>query len=262
MVGDQPFACSKADKQTPMTYSGIGTSGSTITPTDFRFYVHDVHLLDAAGKATPLTLEQDGKWQQQNVALLDFEDKTGLAVNGTPDTNAVVKGSAPAGTYTGVRFTLGVPAALNHADASKAASPLNLTGLFWSWQAGYKHARLDFTSTGLPGGYNIHLGSTGCTGSMTTHHEDAAMPASSPNCSTANRPTVTLSGFDPQKAAIVADLKTLLSETNVDVNQGGAAGCMSDPSDPDCGAILNGFGLASGSATAPAQRFFRLGAGT
>lgn len=265
MVGDQAFACSQADKTTPMTYSGIGTTASTITPTDFRFYVSDVALLDVSGKATPVTLKQDGKWQYQNVALLDFEDKTGLAVNGTTDTNAAVTGAVPEGAYTGLRFTVGVPETLNHADASKAASPLNLTGLFWSWQGGYKHARIDFTSKGLTGGYNIHLGSTGCTGTMMamqTDHGGMAMPMTNVTCTANHRPTITLTAFDPGKDVVVADLKALLSETNVDVDQGGAAGCMSAPDDPDCGAIFNAFGLPSGGSTVPAQRFFRVKSAT
>jgi uncharacterized repeat protein (TIGR04052 family) len=265
MVGDQPFACSKADpakpgQTVPATFSGIGTTASTITPSDFRFYVHDVHLLDAAGKATPVTLAQDGKWQVKNVALLDFEDKTGLAVNGTTDTNATVTGTAPAGTYTGVRFTVGVPADLNHADAAAAPSPLNVTAMFWTWQSGYKHARIDFKTTGVPGGVFVHLGSTGCEGSLHTHHETGSTKPAGP-CKDANRPTITLTGFDVQKDTVVADLKTLLNQTNVDGFQG-MSGCMSEPGNKDCAGIMSGFGLPSGDTTVPAQRFFRVKSGT
>jgi hypothetical protein len=44
MVGDEPSACGKRDP-------GIGTTGATITPADFRFYVSDIALTTADGLA-------------------------------------------------------------------------------------------------------------------------------------------------------------------------------------------------------------------
>ncbi len=72
MVGVEPFACGRS-------YSGIGTTGVTITPSDYAFYVHDVVLVDPSGKDVPITLEQDGVFQNGTVALLDFEDGSGRA---------------------------------------------------------------------------------------------------------------------------------------------------------------------------------------
>lgn len=124
-VGDQPFVCGKP-------YTGIGTTGSTITASDFRLYVSEVALLKSDGTPVPLTLTQDKKWQYRDVALLDFEGKNDACKSGTTDTNGRVVGTVPEGSYTGVAFTLGVPFDLNHADATIADSPLNLSGLFWS----------------------------------------------------------------------------------------------------------------------------------
>ena len=53
MVGSEGFACGQ-------TYSGIGTTASKLSPRDFRFYVHDVALIDDTGKAVPVQLDQDG----------------------------------------------------------------------------------------------------------------------------------------------------------------------------------------------------------
>ena len=77
MVGSEKFACGQ-------TYSGIGTTASKLTPRDFRFYIHNVALIDDTGKAVPVQLDQDGKWQLDDTALLDFENATGGCVNGTP----------------------------------------------------------------------------------------------------------------------------------------------------------------------------------
>ncbi|MDX2170158.1 MAG: MbnP family protein, partial [Deltaproteobacteria bacterium] len=88
MVGDQAFACGTA-------YSGIGTANSQIVPADFRFYVSNLRLVSRTGAEVPVALEQDGIWQYQNVALLDFEDGSGPCANGNTATNSVVKGTVP-----------------------------------------------------------------------------------------------------------------------------------------------------------------------
>ena len=135
-VGESEFACGES-------YEGVGVEESTITPTDFRFYVSDVALIDEDGNAVPLELEQDGKWQYQNTVLLDFEDGTSACDNGTAETNTTVIGTVPEGDYQGLQFTLGVPEKLNHDDAAIAPSPLNLTSMWWNWQGGYKFLRVD-----------------------------------------------------------------------------------------------------------------------
>ena len=135
-VGDEEFVCGES-------YENIGVSESTITPSDFRFYVSDIALIDEDGNAVPLELEQDGKWQYQNTALLDFEDGTNSCDNGTTDVNTTVVGSVPEGDYQGLQFTMGVPEDLNHEDAAIAPSPLNLTSMWWNWQGGYKFLRVE-----------------------------------------------------------------------------------------------------------------------
>ena len=135
-VGEDKFVCGES-------YDKVGASESTITPTDFRFYVSNVALIDEDGNAIPLELEQDGKWQYENTALLDFEDGTAACDNGTADTNTTIVGTIPEGNYESLQFTLGVPKNLNHDDAAIAPSPLNLTSMWWNWQGGYKFLRAD-----------------------------------------------------------------------------------------------------------------------
>ncbi|MBE9047862.1 metallo-mystery pair system four-Cys motif protein [Pleurocapsales cyanobacterium LEGE 10410] len=135
-VGNREFTCGES-------YDAVGAGESTVTPTDFRFYVSDVALIDEDGNAIPLELEQDGKWQYQNVALLDFEDGTSACDNGTAEMRTMVVGTIPEGDYQSLQFTLGVPEQLNHKDAAIAPSPLNLTSMWWNWQGGYKFLRVD-----------------------------------------------------------------------------------------------------------------------
>jgi len=79
-VGEEAFACGRQ-------YEGIGVTKSKISGRDFRLYVSNVRLLGTTGKETPVELDQDGKWQLDNLALLDFEDGTGRCSNGTPEMN-------------------------------------------------------------------------------------------------------------------------------------------------------------------------------
>ena len=255
-VNGQPFACGQR-------YADIGSTRSTITPGDFRFYVSEVVLVDETGRAVPVTLAQDGMWQLDNLALLDFEDGSGPCRNGTADTNTEVRGSVPAGRYTGLRFTLGVPFARNHGDPTTAPAPLNLTAMFWNWQGGYKFVKFDTTSTGVspetPAAasamgpvtrFSLHLGSTVCASSARTE-----APSS---CRNPNRVTVHFERFDAASQTIVADIGAVLAGANVDVNAPNTSpGCMSFPNDADCPPVMGALGLGYGGVAAPGpQRLF------
>lgn len=247
-VGAKVFSCTD-------TYTGLGTPPADVKLSDYRFYVHDVQLHRSGGSDVPVALVQDGLWQYQNVTLLDFEDRTGSCVNGTPEKNGVIHGTVPAGSYDGVSFKLGVPFALNHADVSTAPSPLNLSGLFWDWNYGYKFLRVDSATVGGDGGavsFLLHLGSTGCIGDFA---DGGVMSCDRPNVT-----TVTLTGFDPTKNKIVADYAAVVAGSNLALNQGGPPGCMSDPTDLDCPPVFQRLGihLDDGSIHPDEQKLFHV----
>ncbi|MEA5502244.1 MbnP family copper-binding protein [Halotia wernerae UHCC 0503] len=256
-VGKQTFECGK-------TYD-LGQPATQITASDLRFYVSDVALIDTSGKTVPLDLTQDGKWQYQNVALLDFENKSDSCANGTVETRNQVIGKVPQGNYQGLQFTLGVPFNLNHADSVTAPSPLNLTSLWWNWLLGYKFARIDLISPSPNSsagtkhnaqghkaeGFPIHLGSTGCEAA-----EGSQKPS---NCTHLNTSKVIFVKFDPNKDVVIADLAALVASTNLTVNQPNSPpGCMSSPDDSDCAGIMNNLGLPFGGKSSSGQKFFRV----
>jgi uncharacterized repeat protein (TIGR04052 family) len=240
-VGAQDFACGQ-------TYS-LGTPATQYRPRDFRLYVHDVSLRTDDGIDVPFVLADDGAFQRSGVALLDFENKVGECANGTEATNTVLKGLAAGAHYQSLSFTVGVPFALNHQDAAAASAPLNSTAMFWNWNGGYKFARIDGLTTGLPMGHNVHLGSTGCVAGAT--------PNSITSCANANRPRITLP-FDPALGrAVVLDLVRLFEGSNLDTNLAmSAPGCMSTPTDTDCAPLFQKFGLPFGGTSAGPQTFF------
>lgn len=274
-VNGAPFRCGTS-------YDGVGSTQSTLTPKDFRFYIHNVNLVNAAGETVPMTLDQDSRWQLEQLALMDFEDKTGACESGTPDTHMELTGTVPAGEYKGLSFELGVPFDMNHQDVTKAASPLNLTSMFWVWRSGYKFARIDFATTGVPQGYFIHLGSTGCTGMASdanaqsdvqpemamadmshsadtpamgehtmqvkaeTAHDMGSESRTTPpmQCSQPNRSQIVLSDFNPDTDVVVADLGQMLKDVNIDTNVADTpSGCMSGMDDGDCRTVLPAMGV-------------------
>lgn len=274
----KPFTCGQS-------VAGIGVNKSTVSPADFRIYVSNIELVRADGSAAPLMLEQDGKWQYRNVALLDFENGAGGCANGTPDTRQIVTGKAAAGKYTGVRFQIGVPFELNHQDPTLAPSPLNLTAMFWTWQGGYKFVKIDFDTNGnasagkpmasgqhMEGGMNhgmsknamgkggmhakasgfaIHLGSTLCKSEGRTSAPSA--------CANSNRMSIAFNSFDPAKNVIVFDPAPVLAASNVEVNTPGTSpGCMSFLNDPECNTVMPKLGFAYGGKTAEPQAFVRM----
>ena len=99
----------------------------------------------------------------------------------------------------GLRFTVGVPADVNHADPTLAAPPLNRSDMFWVWQQGYKFLSLESAPLGV-----FHLGSTGCSGPAPVRPPDAP-------CARPNRLTVTLDSFDAESDFVGIRAAALLS---------------------------------------------------
>lgn len=118
-------------------------AGNPITLEMVKFYVSNAALVDANGNETPL----EGIW------LLNFPK------NQTPTLS--IQTNAPVGDYKGVRFSVGLPRALNHTDPQEAKLPLGFdSGMFWSWNPGYIFYRLEgFTQVlGKRTPFLLHLG--------------------------------------------------------------------------------------------------------
>lgn len=239
-VGDEAFECG-------MTYDGLGSQDSSLELVDLRFYVEEMELRNEDGDWVAVSLD-DTDFQTSNVALLDFED--GCGELGNVDIHDTVTGTVPAGTYDALRFRMGVPFDMNHANPSTAPSPMNLTSMHWDWQGGYKFLRLD--SAGFSsGGWRTHLGSTACDGDPVSGGTTA--------CGTPNRVDVELEGFDPDSNTVVADVAALVSGQDLDNLAPMPPGCMSGPTDPDCASIFANLGLSFDGQPAPGpQTFFRM----
>jgi uncharacterized repeat protein (TIGR04052 family) len=238
VVGEEPFVCGEE-------YHDLGANSSSLVLSDFRFYVQDVELKSAGGDWVAVDLAQNN-FQIDNVALLDFENCGEL---GTPEQNDRVVGTVPQDEYEGIRFRMGVPVDLNHADASTAPGPLGVTSMFWNWRGGYKFLRIDSGAFSM-NDWRMHLGSTGCGMGAPT-----IPPAQA--CTNENRVDVELDSFAAENDTVVADFAALVDGAPIDKNaEGTPVGCMAAPDDPDCGPIFENLGLAFGDQQAGTQIFF------
>ena len=248
VAGETPVRCG-----TPI--AGLGSTAQAAQLADLRFYVSDAKLICKNGSVERITLAKDSRYRYtagtSGVTLIDLEDATGsCAKSGNGWTNAVVRGTVPKGTYTGVKFTVGVPFALNHTDIVGAPAPLAFASLGWSWQAGRKFVKIEVADPGGAEGtwasklFTVHLGSTGCTGNPAA--------GETVSCKSPNRGAVRIAKFDAAKQQVAVDLQALLAGNDITVNNGGAPGCMSGPADPECGAVMGALGIdwkADGSGT-------------
>ena len=234
-VGSEPFACGT-------TYANVGSTRTSLTPADLRFYVHDIRLVTSSGAEHPLHLDATD-FQGDGVALLDFEDGTrDCADFGTPTTNVALTGTAAPGRYTELRFRLGVPAERNHLDVATARAPLNIDSMYWGWLGGYKYLRFEGRTTGQPMGFFFHLGATDCSG--------FPMRGEPRVCVNGNRPEVRIplpADFTPRSHRFVVDVASWMAAVDLDTNQSGAAGCMADVDDLDCPAYMAAVGLPTPS---------------
>lgn len=185
--------------------------------TDLRLYVSGVEQRDS-----------DGRWRaagENPVTLIDFEDGSGACQNGTAAVATRVE-SVRADT-DGLRFEVGVPFELNHADPLQATFPLNQPVMHWHWRSGYKFLRVGVEKNGIR--WHVHLGSTGCEGPMTAVSR----------CAAPNRALVTLADWVPGDK-IEVKLDALLAGVTIDDS---ARHCLAATSNPACIAIARNLGL-------------------
>jgi uncharacterized repeat protein (TIGR04052 family) len=237
--------------------TNLGTSLKTAELQDLRFYVSSLELINDKGQAVAVTLDKNTN-QDFGVALLDFENATGACVGGDAKTNTVITGKIPTGTYTGIKFTLGVPdtvvdasgntIALNHSNTTAMTAPLDVAAMAWSWQGGRKFAKIELKPTGgvtnqkgtpetaddaTVTSWVVHMGATGCAGSDATGY----------SCTNANLANIALNSFDASKQKVVLDVPALVAQSDISVNQNSAIGCMSGTTDKECPAVFDALGL-------------------
>lgn len=213
------------------TWNGEPLACDSAAPalTDLRFYVSDPQLIDSEGRIHDVGFATEMHWQNDAVALIDLENGKAACINGTPEVFDHVVGVARAGEYRGLRFTVGVPFSLNHANPLTAAPPLNDAAMHWHWRSGYKFLRAGIATEN--DGFWIHVGSTGCEGTV-GHVTGCRFP---------NRIQIELPEFTPGKSTVAIDLAALMAGINLE--DGVSEDCSSGPAESSCTAVFGALGI-------------------
>lgn len=224
--------------------NSLACDSSGLALTDLRFYVSDVILVDSTGGEQQLLMTADGKWQQTGITLIDLETGDAACQNGTSPVNTAIVGTADGADIVGLRFTVGVPFALNHENPLLAEAPLDDSAMHWHWRSGYKFVRAGVATDN--DGFWMHLGSTGCEGTVQNIS----------GCESPNRVNVVLTDFVPDQDRVVVDLSALFSEISFD--DGVRSDCSSSPAELTCSRPFEALGLAfDANASLGQQRVFR-----
>lgn len=231
------------------TWNGVpiaceGAAGQ-ISLSDLRLYISQLQLLDIDGRAREIQLSSDVAWQNDAVALIDLETGEGACQNGTPQHYGKIIGAAPGGDYQALKFTIGVPFDLNHANPLTASAPLDDSDMHWHWRSGYKFLRAGVRAE--QDGFWIHTGSAGCEGTV----------GNITACRFPNRVNVHLDGFVPGQSVIAIDLAELFAGVNLE--DGNPGDCSSGPAESACAAPFAALGIDfnTGEQT-DSQRVFSL----
>lgn len=143
-----------------------------------------------------------------------------------------------------IRFTLGVPFAVNHLNPISQPSPLNLPSMFWVWQTGHKFMRLELATNQEQ--WLFHLGSTGC-------HSSSVMRAPKQACRYPNTFTFELPINEDIGSDLTLnfDLAVLLSHLELT----SLSSCQSEQDNANCQQLFTNLSLAGGDTAAEASIF-------
>jgi uncharacterized repeat protein (TIGR04052 family) len=142
--------------------------------------------------------------------------------------------STPIKNIAGIKFRLGLPFELNHVNPLTQLEPLNNSSMFWTWQTGFKFARIELYDKDKQ--WVFHQGSTGCSSS-------SAVRAPKQPCKNLNDAEITLDFSSAtnqnNEMSVVFDLKALLKNIDM-INDNN---CQSSPDSEFCNQLLSRMGV-------------------
>ena len=186
--------------------------------TQLQFYISDISLKDSMGKWQKAPLVPS-PYQTSNVALLGENCNLGKE-NSKANWSVILTKQARLINSSQIRFTLGLPFAVNHLNPLTQQSPLNVPTMFWGWQQGHKFLRLEMSSSKHD--WLFHLGSVAC---------QSASPLRAPikECRYPNRYTFELP-LSKANPVVIFELSALLN--NIMISEQNH--CQSSPNKPSC----------------------------
>jgi len=204
----------------------------------FQFFISDIHFGS----------EKLG-WQKVNLAANPYQanDTVLLGTNCRKHSQEATSGNgdnwsiefestakAIVNENNRIRFTLGVPFAVNHLNPISQKSPLNLPSMFWVWQTGHKFMRLELATNNHQ--WLFHLGSTGCQSASVMRAPELACRY--PNTMTVELP---ITQHSDDNLVLGLDLAALLS--NVELTS--SSSCQSEHDNVNCQQLFNNLSITA-----------------
>lgn len=224
-VGDAPIGCLPV--RDIVSQAPVGTPEVMAQLADARLFVSEVELRNESGEWVALTTVDAFPWRRHGVTLLDFESGTALCgATGTVETNEDLSGSLPAGTYQGLRFTVGVPAEANAIPLVSTNAPTTIEAMYVDEAHGYRFLRFDLAVEARANRrWRVDLGSSG----------------------EGYRPRITLDDYVLGEDRVVIDLGALVASSDLGaIEADETGGCL--PEDDDglagCPDALEALGLS------------------
>lgn len=148
---DVPLDVTVNDAELVMGQAAATRAGSEYRLSLFKYFLTQPKLLAAGGTEVEAALVgAEGAPLPYGLQLVDADDET----------TQVMHLAAPAGSYEGLRISVGVPAPCNGGDPTTQVFPLNADGdMYWTWGAQYMFIRIEGflrETTGAPENPFLH----------------------------------------------------------------------------------------------------------
>lgn len=157
-VGEIPFTLTGIERGACPALVKVGQSKWQLDHFGFYLTKPEVRI---DGRWQSVKFKQN-QWQTQSAALLQFHS----LCNSPKDANNKISLDVSEKFLklaTNLRFTLGLPFDVNHADSLTQPSPLNVSAMVKNQQDGHRFLRLDLSQVGDSSkNWSYHLGSAGC----------------------------------------------------------------------------------------------------
>ncbi|NVJ08365.1 hypothetical protein HUW63_24390 [Myxococcus sp. AM001] len=159
VFGTTPFALGQ-------TYTTAG--GDSVSFTQVRYWLSNVTLLKQDGSTTPLT---DSYHLMEAINAQTVEGTVDPVTLPANRREGILARAVPAGTYTGIRFSIGVDPTYND-DLSRHAGELhvlqNMTSVSWMWFTSYIFTKTHGTFQPVGGAANDFTWDTGTNANYRT----------------------------------------------------------------------------------------------
>tara|TARA_R110000787_G_scaffold247001_2_gene352695 strand:+ start:202 stop:1083 length:882 start_codon:yes stop_codon:yes gene_type:complete len=216
-----------------------GAEHKTWSIEQFQFFISDIQMGSESSGWRSVDLVPS-PFQSNDTVLLGTNCRAAKQKNSSErDSNWTIElaPSVDMSTSSSIRFTLGVPFAVNHLNPISQPSPLNLPSMFWVWQTGHKFVRLELASQNEQ--WLFHLGSTGCKSA-------SVMRAPEHGCRYPNSVNFQLPIIlaDDNNVALNLNLAALLN--NVELTP--SSSCQSEQDSVSCQQLFDNLSLVKGNS--------------